>query len=506
MHYDYDVIVIGAGNGGLVAGATTAKAGLKTLVLEKHNLPGGSASSFRRGRFEFEPSLHELCSVGTKENPSAVYNLFADLGISPQWCYEDSTFRVINTEEGNEYDVKLRAGMDNFLDDMEKAVPGCRKSVKNFFDLYHKINAALDYVDEKKGNPNPLVMVLKHGDFMRCASHSVEEVQIALGMPEKARDILNTYWAYLGVPTDELNCLHYISMVYSYIVDSAAMPLKRSHQLSTALANAIIKFGGEIRYRSEVVKMLYDETGKACGVKIKSGEEFYAKEIISNVIPNNVYNISDEKYVPEREIKLANSRELGLTFHTIYIGLDKSAEELGIKDYTLFLFDNSKPRTQYETMGKSFNFVVNCLNMAIPDATPQGTSTLFFTIPTFGRDLPKDLKPEDYKKFKNDIALRYIKKYEEIMGVDVLNHIEEISVATPVTFARYLNTPDGEVYGYQVNKWDSILARITSKQLDFTVKGLTYCGGHDTRGDGYSSAYINGSQAGNAVVRRLKGE
>ena len=79
MHYDYDVIVIGAGNGGLVAGATTAKAGLKTLVLEKHNLPGGSASSFRRGRFEFEPSLHELCSVGTKENPSAVYNLFADL-------------------------------------------------------------------------------------------------------------------------------------------------------------------------------------------------------------------------------------------------------------------------------------------------------------------------------------------------------------------------------------------------------------------------------------------
>ena len=45
----YGVIVIGAGNGGLAAAATTAKAGLKTLLLERHNIPGGSASSFVRG-------------------------------------------------------------------------------------------------------------------------------------------------------------------------------------------------------------------------------------------------------------------------------------------------------------------------------------------------------------------------------------------------------------------------------------------------------------------------
>ena len=47
----YDVIVIGAGNGGLAAAATCAKAGLSTLLLERHNIPGGSASSFVRGRF-----------------------------------------------------------------------------------------------------------------------------------------------------------------------------------------------------------------------------------------------------------------------------------------------------------------------------------------------------------------------------------------------------------------------------------------------------------------------
>ncbi|MBQ8469266.1 MAG: NAD(P)-binding protein, partial [Clostridia bacterium] len=49
----YDVIVVGAGNGGLTAAVTCAKAGYKVLLLEKHNLPGGCATSVVRGRFEF---------------------------------------------------------------------------------------------------------------------------------------------------------------------------------------------------------------------------------------------------------------------------------------------------------------------------------------------------------------------------------------------------------------------------------------------------------------------
>ena len=38
MKKQFDVIVVGAGNGGLTAAANTAKAGLKTLLLEKHNI------------------------------------------------------------------------------------------------------------------------------------------------------------------------------------------------------------------------------------------------------------------------------------------------------------------------------------------------------------------------------------------------------------------------------------------------------------------------------------
>jgi phytoene dehydrogenase-like protein len=60
----YDVIVIGAGNGGLAAAVTILHGGKSCLVLEKHNIPGGFATSFVRGRFEFEASLHELNGMG----------------------------------------------------------------------------------------------------------------------------------------------------------------------------------------------------------------------------------------------------------------------------------------------------------------------------------------------------------------------------------------------------------------------------------------------------------
>ena len=51
MEHLYDVVVIGAGNGGLVAAIRVLQAGHSCLLLGKHNLPGGFAHRFKRGRF-----------------------------------------------------------------------------------------------------------------------------------------------------------------------------------------------------------------------------------------------------------------------------------------------------------------------------------------------------------------------------------------------------------------------------------------------------------------------
>ena len=44
----YDVVVIGAGIGGLVTASQLASKGARVLVLERYLIPGGSGGSFKR--------------------------------------------------------------------------------------------------------------------------------------------------------------------------------------------------------------------------------------------------------------------------------------------------------------------------------------------------------------------------------------------------------------------------------------------------------------------------
>jgi len=57
---EYDVIVIGAGLGGLSCAALFAMNGVRPLVIDKRDVPGGYATSFQRGDFTCETSLHAI--------------------------------------------------------------------------------------------------------------------------------------------------------------------------------------------------------------------------------------------------------------------------------------------------------------------------------------------------------------------------------------------------------------------------------------------------------------
>jgi prolycopene isomerase len=281
------------------------------------------------------------------------------------------------------------------------------------------------------------------------------------------------------------------------------MPQHRSHYLSLSMVKALQGFGGEIRYNTEVTKFLYGAGGKCIGV-IARGEVYYAKKVISNIIPNNVWNRSPEKNVPASCRKLANARKLGLSFITAYLGLDASMEELGIEDYSVFIMNDPDPRKQYDSRLDFGMYVVNCLNKVLPESSPEGTCTLFFTIPYMPGDFPETIRPQDYKKYKNEVVEKYIRHYEKTLGLSIMDHIEEFVIATPVTFARYLGTPDGEIYGYASMEWDNVVARTVVKDMENKIPNLIFCGGHSVQGDGYPSAFITGEMAAKQAIKELK--
>ena len=82
----YDVIIMGAGLAGLSCALQLQSRGIKDiLILEKHNLPGGLATSYVRNGIEIEATLHEMMSIGTKEDRLKVGAFFDDMGVDIDW-------------------------------------------------------------------------------------------------------------------------------------------------------------------------------------------------------------------------------------------------------------------------------------------------------------------------------------------------------------------------------------------------------------------------------------
>ncbi len=503
----YDAVVIGAGNGGLVAAIRLLQGGAKTLLVEKHNIPGGFATSFKRGRFEFEASLHELNDFGTKDNAGDVRDLFDALGVTDkiEWLQIPEAYRVISREE--KIDATMPFGIKAFIDKMEQYVPGSRKSMQKFFDLAEEVRAAQAYSNSVNGNTDQKVMLSQYGNFVRCGSYSVNEVLDAIKMPKKAKDILNAYWCYLGAHCDDLSFLHYSSMVIRYITRGAAMPKSRSHEISLAMVERIRELGGDVWFNTEAVKIKTGADGGVEGVVLKNGEEIQTRHVIANCSPHIVYGKMMDK-VDERIVKETNARKFAGRGFSMFLGLNKSADELGITNHNYFLYDTMDTAKQYDLMKTIESNEVQatvCLNRAYPECSPEGTTMMYFTTLYMSDDWA-NVKPEDYFKVKDYVANKMIDRFEQDTGCKIRDSIEEISVATPMTYARYCGHPEGGIYGYESQYWDGLMPRLLMMAEDHKTRGLRFAGGFSMRLSGYSSAYFSGDITGRQTVGDIKRE
>lgn len=497
---NYDIIVIGAGCGGLTAAVCAAKEGKKVLLLERHNSPGGFTTSFVRGRFEFDVSLHQLCGFGNSAGLGETRRIFDDIGISNKikWSEIPEAYRLITrTRTGEKIDVTMPFGVDEFIDAMEGYVPGSKASMTKLFKLAKEISEATDYLSEFENQPgfSEIRRIMKqYGNFVRTAPYSVNEVLNALDVPRKARDIFEAYWLYLGVDCDRLSFTHYILMVYSYLTYGSVVPSLRSHAMSMALASEFEDCGGEIRYNSQVSRIKFKD-GHAYGVILKNGEAINCEHIICNCSPTTAYaKLMKAKDVPKSAVKRTNARTFGARGACVYLGLNRSPKELGINEYSVFITDSSDSVEQFELM-KSIEtnnaVAATCLNIANPDCSPKGTTILCLTT-LYTDNCWANVAPEEYFNEKDILAARLIASYEKATGITIHNSIEELEVATPATFARYTNTPQGVIYGYSGSEWDGLLPRIMTEKTDNDTPGLRFCGGWGAQLSGVSSAIATG--------------
>lgn len=225
----------------------------------------------------------------------------------------------------------------------------------------------------------------------------------------------------------------------------------RSHEISLAFDKAIRDMGGDIWYNTEVTKIDV-KNGAVRGVELADGTYIPCERVISNLMPTVVFDrMIDKSEVPERERKLMNARKLAQSAFTVYLGLDIPYEQLGFKAYDTFVRSTGDTLSQYEsaaTIEGHKDYCVTIINEAIPDCTPEGTCMVQFA-KFYTEDAFANVTEEEYFKLKDRIAEECVTHFEKLTGIDLRSHIEEIVVASPVTWARYLGTQmDGYSQAY----------------------------------------------------------
>jgi phytoene dehydrogenase-like protein len=501
----YDLVVIGAGNGGLSAACVASAIGLKTLLVEQHNLPGGLATSFVRGRFEFEPSLHE-CSIGKKENHSSLISLFNRYGVNVNWCDVPEAYRLIVTGDDN-IDISLPFGAQEYIEAIENAIPGSKECVAKFMEICTNVAEGFGYLGMSKGKPDLKILASEYGNLLRTSGVSLADVEDFLNMPKKVRKIINVFWSYLGLDSAQIDFQIYALVIYSFLNHGANVPEMRSHEIAMALDTRIRENGGSILYHTKVTD-IHVRDGKVTAVNLSNGQQVETEHVIADVTPHIVFSqlIKPEAEIPTKQVKMANSRKNVYSGATVYLGLNKSMEELNLNEYSHFIFPSGDDRKLYadtSSIETSKAQLTVCLNAAVPGCSPEGTTILYFLV-IYNEKAWEKVEAKDYFKLKNKIAKEAVSYFEEATGVYISDYIEEIEVATPVTFARYTGNYRGDVLGYLPKTWDSVLARNLMMEEDNSINGLRFCG--KALIGGYGPTLSSGETAAYLTLNDIKEE
>lgn len=496
----YPVIVIGAGLGGLGAACQLVLRGEKVLLLEKHNVPGGFATSFVRGRFEFEGALHELSDIGTKDNKGSLYRFLERLEIIPDRLQFKQVPEFYRSVFLDGFDVTMPLGVEDYTGKLIELFPSEKKGIDEFMEMCESVLKGIEYVASKGGKFTPQEVLKEHPWLPRVSGITLSELYSKFFTNKKLIALISQLWGYVGLPPNRLNAYAFIAMLIFYLKWGATFPLGRSHSLVNAMVEAFEKFGGEIRYNALVNKILV-ENGRVCGVELINGDVYKCNALISNVNPIcTTMKMLPSEVVPEEYKKKIYAPEIGPSGFSVYIGLNASYRDLGLTAHETFINNNYDMNEAFEMFHKleaPKYIVVACYNHIYEDISPPGTTQLVLTTLQMGK-LWQSISPDQYFQLKDEIANGMISLVENTICPEIRDYIEVAVAASPLTYYRYSKNIEGAIYGTTQDVINGPLFRLTSRGA---IPGLYQVGAWTNFGGGFSTTILGGRIASGIYLK-----
>ncbi|MCH5600063.1 phytoene desaturase family protein [Niabella ginsengisoli] len=130
---NYDVVIIGAGVGGLTAASLLSKAGHSVCVLEKEPHAGGYLAGFRRHNFRFDTAIHWLNQCAQN---GVVEKIFSILGSDhPKAIPQKRIRRYIGTN----HNYLLTHNPDELKNEWIQEFPKEKAGIERFFKAAKKL-------------------------------------------------------------------------------------------------------------------------------------------------------------------------------------------------------------------------------------------------------------------------------------------------------------------------------------------------------------------------------
>lgn len=475
----YDIIIIGAGLGGLTAGAKLAREGKKILLIEQHSRPGGCATTFQRGKFTLEVGLHEMDGPSPRDMKTRIFNEL-DVFNNVEFIRVPEFYRFIN----DHYNVTVPHEPLIAINILSELFPRETNGIKAYFD---QILNPKKKRSEKDNQDKSL------GEFLDSIIEN-----------EALKLILLGNLGYFHDDPYSLSLDYYSVAQGSYFSAGASFIKGGSQVLSDHLAGYIKRHNGEVLL-NHIVTGINTHENKVTGVNYKKRNdtdptvmEAFSDEIVANNAMPNVADLLPGETGMELK-KQFKDQKTGASLLTVYFGFSKPVKELGHSYYSSFIFDSSVKsqadiirNNRDDFSRRSFTFID--YSQIDSGLAPEGKSVGAVCCIDYLTDWEK-LGKKEYESKKEYVASVFIKRLE-ILIPGIRNIIEYFEVGTPATVKRYTLNPGGAVYGFAQTP--------PRKSIDSykLLENLHFASAWGKTGGGFSGAIYGGYLCAINILRK----